>query len=59
VTWPGSAVNLRDVFAHLDGTIDPATAADPTSGVQRVGTLLSQTVSGYGDAFVMLQLDGG
>lgn len=58
-TWPASAANYRDVFAWIDGTIDPASVADPTSGYQRVGTILSQTESGYGDGFVMLQLDGG
>jgi len=57
--WPGRTANYRDVFAWIDGTIDSAQVADPTNGFQRVGTLLSQTVSAYGDAFVMLQLDGG
>ena len=58
-TWPGSAANYRDLFGWIDGTVDPSSVADPTSGYQRIGTLISQTVSGYGDAFVMLQLDGG
>lgn len=56
-TWPGSAAHYRDVFAWMDGTVDPSSVADPTSGYQRVGYLLSATVSGYGDAWVQLQLE--
>lgn len=56
-TWPGSAANYRDVFFWIDGTIDPSSVADPTSGYQRAGYLLSSTVSSYGDLFVYLQLD--
>lgn len=55
-TWPGSAANQRDVYAHTDGTIDPASVKDPTSGYHKVGWLISKTVSGYGDAFVFLTL---
>jgi len=55
-TWPGSAAHYRDVFFHMDGTIDPSSVCDPTSGYQRAGYLLSQTISGYGDAWIMLQL---
>jgi len=56
-TWPGSAAHYRDVFAHMDGTVDPSSVADPTSGYQRVGYLISSTVSSYGDAFVWLQFE--
>ena len=59
-TWPGSAAEQRDVYAHQDGTIDPASVKDPTAGYQRVGYLLTQTggtSSDYGDALIMLQLD--
>ncbi|MFW6125483.1 MAG: hypothetical protein ACOC58_00095 [Chloroflexota bacterium] len=59
-TWPGSAAHLRDVYAWMDGTIDPATVADPSLGYQRVGYLLSATGgtgADYGDMFIMLQLD--
>jgi len=56
-TWPGQAAHYRDVFAWMDGTIDPASVADPTSGYQRVGYLLSATVNGYGDMWIMLQLE--
>jgi hypothetical protein len=56
-TWPGSAAHYRDVFFWMDGTIDPASVADPTSGYQRAGYLLSGTRSSYGDNFIMLQLE--
>ena len=56
-TWPGSAAHYRDVFFWMDGTIDPASVADPTSGYQRAGYLLSSTVSGYGDLLIQLQLE--
>ena len=55
-TWPGYVVNERDVYAHQDGTIDPASIKDPSVGYQRVGYLLSGTYAAYGDAFIMLQL---
>lgn len=55
-TWPGSAAQQREVYAHQDGTVDPASVKDPTSGYQKVGWLISATVSGYGDAFVWLTI---
>jgi len=55
-TWPGENANMRHVYAHQDGTIDPAGVKDPTSGYQCVGWLISATVSGYGDAFVFLTI---
>lgn len=57
-TWPGQGAHYRDVFAWQDGTINPSSVADPTAGYQRVGYLLMGTVNGYGDLFIMLQLDG-
>jgi hypothetical protein len=59
-TWPGAAAEQRDVYAHQDGTIDPAAVKDPTNGYQRVGYLVPATggtASDYGDALIMLQLD--
>jgi len=59
-TWPGAASDQRDVYAHQDGTIDPASVKDPTSGFQKVGwlsTATGGTGSDYGDALIMLQLD--
>ncbi len=57
-TWPGAAVNLRDVYANnSDGTIQPASLSDPTAGYQRIGSLLSATVNTYGDLWVNLDLD--
>jgi len=56
-TWPGQSAHYRDVFFHMDGTIDPSSVADPTSGYQRAGYLLSATVSSYGDLWIMLQLE--
>jgi hypothetical protein len=58
--WPGAAADQRDVYAHQDGTIDPASQKDPTAGYQKVGYLLPMTggtASDYGDAWIMLQLD--
>jgi len=60
VLWPGAAAEQRDVYAHQDGTIDPASQKDPTTGYQRVGHLLPMTggtASNYGDAWIMLELD--
>lgn len=60
VSWPGAAAEQRDVYAHQDGTIDPASVKDPTNGYQRVGflsTATGGTASDYGDALIMLQLD--
>jgi len=61
VTWPGSAVNLRDVYANPnDGTLQPPTLSDPSNGFQRIGTLLSATggtSSDYGDLWINLDLD--
>lgn len=59
--WPGSAANLRDVYANpADGTIQPATLSDPSAGYQRIGTLLGATggdASDYGDLWIKLELD--
>ena len=61
VTWPGSAANLRDIYANpADGTIQPPTISNPSDGFQRIGYLLPATggtSSDYGDAWIMLQLD--
>ena len=57
-TWPGQAAHYRDVFFWMDGTIDPASVADPTSGYQRAGFLLASTVNAYGDLWINLQLAG-
>lgn len=56
-TWPGQAAHYRDVFFHMDGTVDPSSVCDPTSGYQRAGYLLNSTVNSYGDAFIFLQLE--
>lgn len=58
-TWPGSSAALRDVYFHIDGTIDPATIrVVGTLSPQRAGYLLSAGSSGsYGDALIQLQLD--
>ncbi|GAI77449.1 unnamed protein product [marine sediment metagenome] len=61
VTYPGAAVNQRDVYATpTDGTIVPASVEDPTAGYQKVGwlsTVTGGTAGIYGDALIMLQLD--
>lgn len=51
---PGYAADKRDVYAWIDGTI---TVATTVGSLQRVGYLLSATATGYGDVFVMLQLE--
>jgi hypothetical protein len=60
-TWPGSAANLRDVYANpADGTIQPATLSDPSLGYQRIGTVISVTggdASDYGDCWIDLDVD--
>ncbi len=58
-TWPGSSAGLRDVYFHIDGTIDPASIRDVgTLSPQRAGYLLSAGSSGsYGDALIQLQLN--
>lgn len=56
-TWPGSAAHYRDVFFHMDGTIDPSSVASPASGYQRAGYLLNTTGSGYGDLWIQLQME--
>lgn len=57
-TWPGSTVNLRDVYVNnADGTIQPATLSDPSAGYQRVGTLISATINTYGDLLIDLDVD--
>lgn len=62
-TWPGAAVNLRDVYANpADGTLQPPTISDPSAGFQRIGSLISATggtASDYGDCWVNLDLDPG
>lgn len=60
IAWPGGAADQRDVYAHQDGTIDPASQKDPTTGFQKVGYVLPATggtASDYGDGWIMLQLD--
>lgn len=58
-TWPGISACLRDVYFHIDGTIDPASIrVVGTLSPQRAGYLLSAGSSGsYGDALIQLQLD--
>lgn len=58
-TWPGVSACLRDVYFHIDGTIDPATIrVVGTLSPQRAGYLLHAGSSGsYGDGLIMLQLD--
>jgi len=54
----GDSIAERDCYFHMDGTITIAATADPsTYSPQRAGYLLSKTVSGYGDLWMMLQLD--
>ena len=59
--WPGSAANLRQVYANpADGTIQPGTQSDPSHGFQSIGYLWSATGGSgadYGDLWVMLMLD--
>ena len=60
-TWPGSAANLRDIYANPgDGTIQPPTLSDPSAGYQRIGYLIGATGgtgSDYGDALIQLMLE--
>ncbi len=60
-TWPGSAANLRAVYANpADGTLQPATISDPSAGFQYVGDLVlvtGGTGSDYGDLLINLRLD--
>jgi len=58
-TWPGASTALRDVYFHIDGTIDPATIMDVgTLAPQRAGYLLhSGSTGSYGDGVIMLQLE--
>ncbi len=61
-TWiaagcPGRAAFQRDVYAHIDGTVQSADGLDPTDGYQRVGYLLSATEASYGGAHIMMQLE--
>lgn len=51
-TWPGQTAYYRDVFLNTDGSLIGYTA-----GYQRIGYLLSETRTDYGDNFIMLQLD--
>jgi len=51
---PGYAADKRDCYAWIDGTVTVQTTAGL---LQRVGYLLSATESGYGDPFIMLQLE--
>jgi len=59
--WPGAAANMRDVYANPnDGTIQNAPTRDPSSGYQRIGTLICATggtSSDYGDLWINLDLD--
>jgi hypothetical protein len=58
VTWPGSAANLRAVYANpADGTLQPATISDPSAGYQYIGDLVEATVNAYGDLLINLRLD--
>jgi hypothetical protein len=61
VTWPGSAANLRAVYMNkADGTLQPATISDPSSGFQYIGYVLSATGgtgSDYGDLWIWLELE--
>jgi hypothetical protein len=61
VTWPGSAANLRAVYMNnADGTLQPGTVSDPSSGYQYIGWLISATGgtgSDYGDAWIWLELE--
>lgn len=61
VTWPGSAANLRAVYINpADGTLQPGTVSDPSSGYQYIGHLLSATggtASDYGDLWIWLELE--
>lgn len=61
VTWPGSDSNLRAVYANpADGTIQPATVSDPSSGYQYIGDLAQCTGGSgadYGDLYINLRLD--
>lgn len=60
-TWPGAAVNLRDVYANpADGTLQPPTLSDPSAGFQRIGTVIQATGgtgSNYGSNKINLDLD--
>lgn len=60
-TWPGSAVDRRDVYFHQDGTIDPAHVAgigSTNTSPQRAGYMVMAGATGtYGDALIMLQLE--
>ncbi len=58
-TWPGSASNLRSLAMNVDGTINPTSLLDPSSGYQIVGDLISATVSGYGDLWINMKLGQG
>lgn len=51
---PGYAANKRDCYAWIDGTV---TVQGTVGELQRIGYLLSATASGYGDVFIMLQLE--
>jgi len=54
----GDSANERACFYNpSDGTIGTAASYDPSSGYQCIGYLLSHTISGYGDLWVMLMLE--
>ncbi len=54
----GDGIRERDCYFHMDGTITYLGNTTPaTYSAQRAGYLLSRTVSGYGDLWMMLQLD--
>lgn len=57
-TWPGSSANLRAVYMNnADGTLQPGTLSDPSSGYQYIGYLLGATVNTYGDLHIWLELE--
>lgn len=57
-TWPGSSANLRAVYMNnADGTLQPGTLSDPSSGYQYIGYVLGATVNTYGDLHIMLELE--
>ena len=53
----GDSANERLCMFWQDGTIATAASADPSSGHQIVGYLLSRTESSYGDLWVYLTLE--
>jgi hypothetical protein len=58
-TWPGVVAGSRDVYFHIDGSIDPWYIQAPAHATspQRAGYLMNATVNTWGDLLIMLQLD--